>query len=164
VTLAEPGAAAGAVAPGGRRRARLAGGRPHELRVVFSAPELAAVRAAAAREGLAVRAFLSAAAVAVARGAAPAAVGEGGLLMAAAGPAVQLVAAVLEAQRQVGRYGQLVNQAVVRLHATGEVGPQLQAALSACTRATRVLAELSAAGVVQLGRDTGGRRAAATGG
>jgi len=108
------------------------------------------VRAAAVREGLAVRAFLSVAALAVARGAGPAA--DGGLLVAAAGPTAQLVAAVLTAQQQVARYGQLVNQAVARLHATGEAGPQLEAALTACTRATRALAELSQLGVAQLTR------------
>jgi len=140
-------------ARGRRRRPRLVGGRPHGVMVAFSAEELAVLRAAATREGLSVGAFVAAAAAAVARGADPAgagALGGGGVLVASAGPGAQLLAAVLDAQRQVARYGQLVNQAVTRLHATGEAGPQLEAALSACTRATSALEELAWAGAARL--------------
>jgi hypothetical protein len=42
---------------------------------------------------------------------------------------------LLEARAQVRRFGVLVNQAVARLHASGELPGELGAAVAACTRA-----------------------------
>jgi len=73
---------------------------------------------------------------------------------------------LLEARAQVRRFGVLVNQAVARLHASGELPGELGAAVAACTRAVGRLEAAAVAvrrgevaGLPRIGLG-GGRRAA----
>jgi len=52
---------------------------------------------------------------------------------------------LLEARAQVRRFGVLVNQAVAKLNATGELSAELGAAVAACTRAVGRVEEAAVA-------------------
>ncbi len=122
VEAAPDGAAGGRVR---RRRLRESVRRGHRLTPRFSDAELEAVCVAAALAGLTPTGFAAKAAVDVALSrTSPVPVGTAAAL-----------GELLEARAQVRRFGVLVNQAVARLHASGELPGELGAAVAACTRA-----------------------------
>jgi len=128
---------------GGRRRPRLPAPRGHRVVVRLSDEERAVVAAGAGRLGLSVGAFLSAAGVAVARGEGPRVDAGAGV----SGPGVSGVGvsgpvgvdrgsggvgldrrtgdALDDLETQLGRVGNLLNQAVRVAHSTGEVDGRL---------------------------------------
>jgi hypothetical protein len=108
-----------------RRRLRESEQRAHRLTPRFSAEELADVTAAAALEGMTPTGYAAKAAVDVARG----------RVRPAPSTTADALAELLAARAQVRRFGALVNQAVAKLHSTGEVDGALEAAVAACTRA-----------------------------
>ncbi len=94
--------------------------------VRLSEEEFEVVGVAAAAAGVTPTSYVAASAVAVARGQVrpvPAEVGE-------------VVRELVEARLQLVRYGVLLNQAVARLNATGEVDGSLVAAARRCDAAT----------------------------
>jgi len=94
--------------------------------VRLSEEEFEVVGAAAAAVGLTPTSYVAASAVAVARGQVrpvPSGVGN-------------VVRELVEARAQMVRYGVLLNQAVARLNATGEVDGSLVAAARRCDAAT----------------------------
>lgn len=122
------GEAAPAGAVGGRvrrRRLREVERRAHRLTPRFSDAELEAIGVAAGLAGLTPTGFAAKAAVDVA--------------LARTSPVpvrtAEALGELLEARAQVRRFGLLVNQAVARLHASGELSGELGAAVAACTRA-----------------------------
>ena len=101
-----------------RRRRRQVVARPRSVFARFSEEEFEVVSVAAAGVGVTPTSFVAAQAVAVARGLVcpvPSGVGE-------------VVRELVEARTQLVRYGVLLNQAVARLHATGQVDGGLAAA------------------------------------
>lgn len=132
---------------GARRRPRLPTPRGHRVVVRLSDEERAAVAAGAARLGLSAGAFLSAAGVAVARGEGPrAAAGAGvpgagvaessGLDRGSGGVGLDRRTgdALDDLETQLGRVGNLLNQAVRVAHSTGEVDGRLLGAADAVRR------------------------------
>ncbi len=108
-----------------RRRLREVERRAHRLTPRFSDAELEAIGVAAGLAGLTPTGFAAKAAVDVALGrTSPVPV-----------RTVEALGELLEARAQVRRFGLLVNQAVARLHASGELSGELGAAVAACTRA-----------------------------
>ena len=130
---AEPGATSptsgGAESPAAavaRRRRRQSTARPHAVFVRFSAEEFEDLAVAAALGGVTRSSYVASTAVAVARGEVrpvPSGVGD-------------VVRELVEARLQLVRYGVLLNQAVERLNATGEVDGSLSAAAQRCAEAT----------------------------
>ncbi len=111
---------------GVRRRRRQATARPHAVFARFSAEEFEVVSVAAAGVGLTPTGYVASTAVAVARGQVrpvPSGVGD-------------VVRELVEARAQLVRYGVLLNQAVARLNATGQVDGSLVAAAQRCDAAT----------------------------
>ncbi len=108
-----------------RRRLREVERRAHRLTPRFSDAELEAIGVAAGLAGLTPTGFAAKAAVDVA--------------LARTSPVpvrtMEALGELLEARAQVRRFGLLVNQAVARLHASGELSGELGAAVAACTRA-----------------------------
>ncbi len=92
----------------------------------FSDDEFEDLAVAAALAGVTSTSYVASTAVAVARGQVrpmPSGVGD-------------VVRELVEARAQLVRYGVLLNQAVARLNATGEVGGSLRAAAQRCDEAT----------------------------
>ena len=121
------GEAAGSVRrPGVRRRRRQLTARPHAMLARFSDEEFEVLAVAAAAAGLTPTGYVASTAVAVARGQVrpmPSGVGD-------------VVRELVDARAQLVRYGVLLNQAVARLNATGEVDGSLLAAAQRCDAAT----------------------------
>jgi len=151
------GPAVGVGAVGGRRvrrRLREVERRGHRLTPRFSDGELEAISVAAALGGLTPTGYAAKAAVDVA------------LARTVPVPVrtADALRELLEARAQVRRFGVLVNQAVAKLNASGELSGELGAALAACTRAVVRLEEAAVAvrggGVAGLARVGlgGGRR------
>lgn len=111
----------------GGRRSRGRVPREPAFRIKLSAAEKAAVRAAAAWVGMAPGAFAAQAVVDVAED------------WVRPGPAVrrELAAELMEIAHLVGRAGGNLNQAVARLNATGQLGPDLEPAAAFCMRTVR---------------------------
>lgn len=109
-----------------RRRRRESTARPRAVFARLSEQEFEVVGVAAAAAGVTPTSYVAAAAVAVARGEVrpvPSGVGE-------------VVRELVDARLQLVRYGVLLNQAVARLNATGEVDGSLLAAARRCDAAT----------------------------
>lgn len=129
VAPVELSADAGAGSPGpaaARRRRRQATARPHAVFARFSNEEFEDLAVAAALGGVTPTSYVASVAVAVARGQVrpmPSGVGD-------------VVRELVEARLQLVRYGVLLNQAVARLSATGEVDGSLGAAAQRCDAAT----------------------------
>jgi len=127
---------------GARRRPRLPTPRGYRVVVRLSDEERAAVAADAARLGLSAGAFLSAAGLAVARGEGPrvdAGVGvsePSGVDRGAGGVGLDRRTgdALDDLETQLGRVGNLLNQAVRVAHSTGEVDGRLLGAADAVRR------------------------------
>ena len=121
------GAESGSVgARGVRRRRRLSTPRPHSMLARFSDEEFEVLAVAAATSGLTPTGYVASTAVAVARGQVrpmPSGVGD-------------VMRELVDARTQLVRYGVLLNQAVARLNATGEVDGSLVAAAQRCDAAT----------------------------
>jgi len=125
-----------------RRRPRLATPRGHRVVVRLSDEERAVVAAGAARLGLSAGAFLSAAGVAVARGEGPradagAGVSDGGGVGRGSGGVGldrRTGDALDDLETQLGRVGNLLNQAVRVAHSTGEVDGRLLGAAESVRR------------------------------
>ena len=110
---------------GAKRRRRQSVARPHAVMVRLSDEEWGVVSVAAAASGLTPTGYVGTQAVAVARGTVtpvPASMGD-------------VVRELVEARRQLVRYGQLLNQAVARLHADGITDGRLDAAAEGCAAA-----------------------------
>lgn len=110
---------------GAKRRRREGVARPHAVMVRLSDAEWGVVSVAAAAAGLTPTGYVGTQAVAVARGTVsplPAQVSD-------------VVRELVEARRQLVRYGQLLNQAVARLHVDGLVDARLDAAVAGCALA-----------------------------
>ena len=110
---------------GAKRRRREGVARPHAVMVRLSDAEWGVVSVAAAAAGLTPTGYVGTQAVAVARGTVsplPAQIGD-------------VVRELVEARRQLVRYGQLLNQAVARLHADGTADGRLDAAVDGCASA-----------------------------
>ena len=109
---------------GGGRRARGQVPRRHVVQVKFSEAEKTALEEAAARDGLALRAYLVQAALNVAEH------------RTAPVGSVQreALAELIRVAGLVRRVGVNLNQAVTRLNATGEPGPDLGPAAAYCMR------------------------------
>lgn len=108
-----------------RRRRRQVTARPHAVFVRLSGEEFEVVAVAAARAGVTPTSYVASTAVAVARG-------EVRPLPADTGAVVR---ELVEARTLLRRYATLLNQAVAKLNATGEVDGALTAALGRCEAA-----------------------------
>lgn len=110
--------------PGVRRRQRGGEPRGHKVTVRLSDGELAAITAAADRGGLSAGAYIGHAALEAAgyRG--------GGITEAQRAALAELI----RAAGLVRRAGVNLNQAVARLHATGQLATDLEAAAAYCMR------------------------------
>jgi Mobilization protein NikA len=110
--------------PAGRRRGRGGQLRGHKVTVRLSDGELAAIAAAADRTGLALAAYISTAAIdAAEHRAAPVSEIER-----------EALAELIRAAGLMRRAGVNLNQAVARLHSTGQPGPDLGPAAEYCLR------------------------------
>jgi len=121
--------------------------RTSRVTVAFDAAEWAAVDSAAGRDGLATGAWLGPTGLAVARPE----------LTPLPASSRQLVQELVDARRQLQRYGTLLNQAVARVHSTGqavELGP----AVAGCERAVLRLQQAAVAVDVAAHPAGGGRR------
>jgi hypothetical protein len=112
---------------GGRRRPRSQRPREHVVKVMLSGPEKAALTAAADRAGMALSAWIGKASL------------EAAEHRALPVPALQreMLAELIRASGLVRRVGTNLNQAVARLNATGEPGPDLAPAAAFCMRTVR---------------------------
>ena len=129
VELTSGGEAGESARPVARRRRRQSTARPHAVFARFSAEEFEDLAVAAALAGVTPTSFVASTAVAVARGQVrpmPSGMGD-------------VVRELVEARAQLVRYGVLLNQAVARLNATGEVDGALGAAARRCDEATVAL-------------------------
>jgi hypothetical protein len=122
--------AADATKVGGRRRRRTSG-RRHEITIRLDDGERELLVKAARANAVALAAYISVAALGVARGE----------VMPIPSTTAELLRELTDARRQVQRFGVLVNQAVTKLNATGNAPPALDAAMAICTRAVRRLDE-----------------------
>lgn len=114
------------------RRARAAGGRPHQVSVLFSTAEWEAVRAAADGAGLAARAWVGEVSVAAANAASSS--GAGGL------PARELVVALselTEMRRVLRNVGGNLNDVARHANSTGEVAEETVAVERLVARVVR---------------------------
>ncbi len=108
----------------GRRRRRQVVARPHAVFARFSDEEFEVLGVAAA--GLTPTSFVAARAVAVARG----------VVRPVPSGTAEVVRELVEARTQLVRFGVLLNQAVAKLNATGQVDGALVAAVQRCDAAT----------------------------
>jgi hypothetical protein len=133
-------------APGSKRRHGDVR-RTHRLTIWYTEDELEAVRAEAAKHGMAPAAYLAKLGTDTA---AAAAAGRAGIPASAP----DVIAAIADAAGLARRLGYLLNQPVARLNATGEHSPDLEAAAAAVARAvTRMeAAALRAARVLRPAR------------
>ena len=117
------------------RRPRAANRRRRRVAVKYNDDELTAVQCAAARNGLAVAAYLGRAGIDAATG------------TAIPSSRVQLDAlqSLQDATEQVRMAGRLFNQAVARLNATGAAGPELRRYADNLARTVRALENVSIA-------------------
>ena len=113
----------------GRRRRRQATARPHAVFARFSDDEYEVLSVAAAAGDVTVTSYVAGTAVLVARG-------QVRPLPSATSDALR---DLVDARLQLVRYGVLLNQAVARLNATGEVDGSLFAAAKRCDAATASL-------------------------
>jgi len=113
----------------GRRRRRQVVARPHAVFARFSAEEFEVLGVAAAAAGLTPTSFVAARAVAVARG----------VVRPVPSGTAEVVRELVEARTQLVRFGVLLNQAVAKLNATGQVDGALAAAVQRCDAATASL-------------------------
>jgi len=113
----------------GRRRRRQVVARPHAVFARFSDEEFEVLGVAAAAAGLTPTSFVAARAVAVARG----------VVRPVPSGTAEVVRELVEARAQLVRFGVLLNQAVAKLHATGQVDGALVAAVRRCDAATASL-------------------------
>ncbi len=113
----------------GRRRRRQVVARPHAVFARFSAEEFEVLGVAAAAAGLTPTSFVAARAVAVARG----------VVRPVPSGTAEVVRELVEARTQLVRFGVLLNQAVAKLNATGQVDGVLVAAVQRCDAATASL-------------------------
>ncbi len=123
------GDAAVAGSGSGRRRRRQVVARPHAVFARFSDEEFEVVGVAAATAGLTPTSFVAARAVAVARG----------VVRPVPSGTAEVVRELVEARTQLVRFGVLLNQAVAKLNATGQVDGALVAAVQRCDAATASL-------------------------
>lgn len=109
---------------GAGRRARGQVPRAHCVTIRLSDDEQAILKEAAARAGLGLRAYVAQAAV------------DAAVLRAVPAPVVQrqLLAELTRASELVRRAGVNLNQAVAKLNATGQPGPDLGPAAAYCVR------------------------------
>jgi uncharacterized protein (DUF1778 family) len=124
---------------GGRPRSYLRSGRTLRLNVRFSKQERAEIDVAAAAIGMTPTGFAAEAALLAARGT-PMTLDA---TLAQRETFARLQRQLFEARTAVNRFGNLVNQAVAALHATGQ--PPIEAlahATALCTRAVRNLDDL----------------------
>ena len=131
--------AAGLNGIGGRPRSYLRSGRTLRLNVRFSTQERAEIDVAAAAIGMTPTGFAAEAALLAARGT-PMTLDA---TLAERETFARLQRQLFEARTAVNRFGNLVNQAVAALHATGQ--PPIEAlahATALCTRAVRNLDDL----------------------
>jgi hypothetical protein len=113
------------------RRSRQEAPRLRLVKFFLSDEELAELEGAAARAGLARGAFAAQAALAAARGtSAP-----------GSSPVREALVEVMTAAGLVRRAGTNLNQAVAKLNATGQAGPDLVPAVEFCVRVIRRLDE-----------------------
>ncbi len=125
-----PAADAAVVGSGSRRRRRRqVVARPHAVFARFSVEEFEVVGVAAAAAGLTPTSFVAARAVAVARG----------VVRPVPSGTAEVVRELVEARTQLVRFGVLLNQAVAKLNATGQVDGALVAAVQRCDAATASL-------------------------
>ena len=120
-----PGGAAVARPVAVRRRRRQTTPRPHAVSARFSDEEFEALAEAAAAAGVTPTSYVASSAVALARGQVrpmPAGIGD-------------VMRELVDARTQLVRYGVLLNQAVARLNATGQVDGSLVAAAQRCDAA-----------------------------
>jgi hypothetical protein len=110
----------------GRRRRRQPTARPHAVFARFSDDEYEVLSVAAAAADVTMTSYVAGTAVLVARG-------QVRPLPSAMSDAVR---ELVDARLQLVRYGVLLNQAVARLNATGEVDGSLFAAAQRCDAAT----------------------------
>jgi len=115
-----------------RRRRRQSSARLRAVFVRLSEEEFEVVGVAAAAAGVTPTSYVAASAVAVA---VAVAVARGQVRPVPAGVG-EVVRELVEARLQLVRYGVLLNQAVARLNATGEVDGSLVAAARRCDAAT----------------------------
>ncbi len=113
----------------GRRRRRQVVARPHAVFARFSNEEFEVLGVAAAVAGLTPTSFVAARAVAVARG----------VVRPVPSGTAEVVRELVEARTQLVRFGVLLNQAVAKLNATGQVDGALVAAVQRCDAATASL-------------------------
>ncbi len=113
----------------GRRRRRQVVARPHAVFARFSVEEFEVLGVAAAAAGLTPTSFVAARAVAVARG----------VVRPVPSGTAEVVRELVEARTQLVRFGVLLNQAVAKLNATGQVDGALVAAVQRCDAATASL-------------------------
>jgi len=113
----------------GRRRRRQLVARPHAVFARFSDEEFEVLDVAAAAAGLTPTSFVAARAVAVARG----------VVRPVPSGTAEVVRELVEARTQLVRFGVLLNQAVAKLNATGQVDGALVAAVRRCDAATASL-------------------------
>ena len=113
----------------GRRRRRQVVARPHAVFARFSDEEFEVLGVAAAAAGLTPTSFVAARAVAVARG----------VVRPVPSGTAEVVRELVEARTQLVRFGVLLNQAVAKLNATGQVDGALVAAVRRCDAATASL-------------------------
>jgi len=109
-----------------RRRRRQVVARPHAVFARFSVEEFEVLGVAAATAGLTPTSFVAARAVAVARG----------VVRPVPSGTAEVVRELVEARTQLVRFGVLLNQAVAKLNATGQVDGALVAAVQRCDAAT----------------------------
>ena len=121
---------------GHRFRARAGGVRASRVTVAFDAAERAAVDSTAGRDGLATGPWLGRTGLAVARPE----------LTPLPASSRQMVQELVDARRQLQRYGTLLNQAVARLHSTGQA-VELAAAAAAVAGCERAVLRLQQAAV-----------------
>jgi len=125
-----PAGDAAVVGSGSGRRRRQVVARPHAVFARFSVEEFEVVGvAAAAAAGLTPTSFVAARAVAVARG----------VVRPVPSGTAEVVRELVEARTQLVRFGVLLNQAVAKLNATGQVDGALVAAVQRCDAATASL-------------------------
>jgi len=111
--------------PAGARRRRRTAGRRRELTLRLNETEWELLARAARARGSALAAYVGLAALGAARGE----------LTPVPSTTAELLRELSDARRQVQRFGVLVNQAVAKLHATGQAPPALGEAVAVCTRA-----------------------------
>ena len=111
------------------RRPRAANQRKRRVAVKYNDDELTTVQCAAARNGLAVAAYLGRAGIDAATGTA----------VPASRMQLDALEALQDATEQTRMAGRLLNQAVARLNSTGTAGPELRSYAEKVARTVKVL-------------------------